>query len=96
MEYNAMIELDVYIDRLTDDETVALLEPIGPHHGALGRSDTGRVQLTITVDALDAIDTLRIVHDLMQASYASYRVNSVDVMLTSMFDAIYGLGHYFG
>ncbi|BDB62011.1 MULTISPECIES: hypothetical protein [Rhodococcus] len=95
MEYNAMIEIDADLDRLTDDETVGLIEPIVPHHGAVGRSDNGRVQLTITVDAVDAIHVLRFVRDLMQDSYPSYRVNAVDVLPTSAFDAIYGFGDYF-
>lgn len=92
MEYNAMIEIDADLDLLTDDETVDLIEPIVPHHGAVGRSDNGRAQLIITVDAIHA---LRFVRDLMQDSYSSYRVNAVDVLPTSAFDAIYGFGDYF-
>ncbi|MGA4689573.1 MULTISPECIES: hypothetical protein [Rhodococcus] len=95
MEYNAMIEIDADLDLLTDDETVDLIEPIVPHHGAVGRSDNGRAQLIITVDAVDAIHALRFVRDLMQDSYPSYRVNAVDVLPTSAFDAIYGFGDYF-
>ncbi|EHK81753.1 hypothetical protein [Rhodococcus pyridinivorans] len=98
MEYNAMIEIDADLDLLTDDETVDLIEPIVPHHGAVGRSDNGRAQLIITVDAVDAVDAihaLRFVRDLMQDSYSSYRVNAVDLLPTSAFDAIYGFGDYF-
>ena len=95
MEYNAMIELDVYIDLLTDDEIVDFIEPIAGHHGALGRSDNGLVLLTITIDAVDAIHATRFVRDLMCISYASYRVHSVDVLPTSAFDAIFGFGDYF-
>ena len=95
MEYNAMIELDVSVDLPTDDEIVDFLEPIAAHHGAVGRSDNGLVLLTITIDAVDAIHATRFVHDLMRSSYAPYRVNSVDVLLTSAFDAIFGFGDHF-
>ena len=61
----------------------------------MGRRDNGRAQLIITVDAVDAIHALRFVRDLMQDSYSSYRVNAVDVLPTSAFDAIYGFGDYF-
>lgn len=95
MEYNAMVELDVLVDLLTDDEIGGLLDPIIPHHGCVGRSDNALVELIITIDAVDAVHATRFVHDLLRTSYADYRVNYVDALPTSAFDAILGFGDYF-
>ncbi|WP_420749407.1 hypothetical protein [Rhodococcus sp. O3] len=95
MEYNALIELDVLVDLLSDDDFEDFLEPIVPHHGCVGRSDNALVHLTVTIDAVDAIHATQFVHALMRASYADYRVNYVDVLPTSAFDAIFGFGDYF-
>lgn len=95
MEFNAMIELDVPVALLSDEDVDDLLEPIVPHHGSVGRSDHALVHLTVTVDAADAAHATQIVHDLLRTSYADYRVNYVDVLPTSAFDAIFGFGDYF-
>lgn len=95
MEFNAMIELDVPAETVSSDRIDVFFEPIVPHHGALGTSDNGLVHLTVTLDAVDAIHAAQFVHDLMRSAYPGIRVNSVDVLLTSAFDAIFGLGDYF-
>lgn len=90
-----MIELDVLVDLLTDDEFGDFLDPIVPHHGCVGRSHNALIHLTVTIDAVDAIHATQFVHDLMRVSYADYRVNYVDVLPTSAFDAIFGFGDHF-
>src|SRR5690606_32281159 len=59
VEYNAIIELDVSVDDLTADGFSSFLDPIIRYQGCVEINAHGRVQLTITVDAVDAIHATR-------------------------------------
>ena len=86
MEFNALIELDVHVDPLTDTEIGRILDPVLPHHGCVARSAKGRVQLIVTIDAVDAIHALRFVHELTSTAYANHRVACVDILPTVAYD----------
>lgn len=93
MEYNAIIELDVSVDDLTADGFSSFLDPIIRYQGCVEINAHGRVQLTITVDAVDAIHATRFVYDLTRVVYPGYRVNCVDVLPSSGgTEPVYGFG----
>lgn len=95
MEYHAIVELDVSVDDLTTDGFSSFLDPIVRYRGSVEINATGRVQLTITVDAVDAIHATRFVYDLTRVVYPDHRVNCVDIVPSSGVDPVYGFGEPF-